>query len=204
MSFININLNNKDEIQAFELSIQVSSEAQDFLRRIKGRPSKYLLEKEFWEKLSELNDSELECALFQWVDKKFFTMIESDNVVNQKVLCRCVSYLEKDFINFLKENPSIEESEIASEIQVGAGCGSCLMDVHCIYDKVNLLKMTPFYVGIKAQSLIDERKIKGLKVVKTQDKKIYLKKTLDVCEKNNFEVIQKKFKDFEFVIIREE
>ena len=204
MSYLSINLNNQGEILSFKFGVEVSFEVQVFLKSMIGVSAKHFLDKEFWANLSKFNDPELERALFKWVDEKFFAVIECDDVTDEKILCRCVSYLEKDFIKFLTENPSISESEIASEIQVGAGCGSCLEDVHHIYEKANFVEMTPFYAGLKAQSLIDESQIKGLSVIKAQDSKIYLKVTSDVYEKNNIEVIQKRLKDFELVIIHEE
>ena len=92
----------------------------------------------------------------------------------KKLLCRCVSYKEESFIQFLKENPSVEESEISGLIQVGAGCGSCLRDVHKIYTSINSKVITPFELVIKLDKFLYDQKIKSLKISATENDTIIL------------------------------
>ena len=191
---------NNEVVEAFAKK-PYSAEATRFLSNLIGFPVKSLLAKEFWSRLSSLNYAEFEYDLFLWVNSYFFSEVEFDNIHNEKVLCRCVSYLEEHFINFLKENPTIKVSEIAKEIQVGAGCGSCFEDVHRIYESVNYNILTPFQVSLKVQEIIDQRNGSKIKVVGASGKKVFLQPTTKEDLNYLLSKINNKFPRFDFVIV---
>ena len=145
-----------------------------FFNSVKGKEVTYLLSKEFWSSLSALKSKELSLLFYRYTSHYFFSQQELDGVENQKILCRCVSYLEKSFFEFLKENPSVKESEISGLIQVGAGCGSCLGDVHKIFTSVRSEEITAFELVIELNRFLVQSNFNHLKIISTNKKTVYL------------------------------
>ena len=139
-----------------------------------GKTVYYLKEKNFWDEIVNNVSPKLYVEFYKWINKYFFGNLEVDGVHNEKILCRCISYLEKDYINFLKENPSLKKTEISSTIQVGAGCGSCTQDAFKIYTKINQENLTPFDVALDLYHFIKRQKLLNTFVLKTEGVNVYL------------------------------
>lgn len=179
---------------------EIQKHRSSFFVALKGKPVSYLTTKSFWFELKSLNDRYLNSFFYQQVNNYFFSTQEIDHIENEKLLCRCVSYKEESFVHFLKENPSVEESEIGGLIQVGAGCGSCLRDVHRIYTSINSQVITPFELVLKLNKYLDDQGIKSIKIKSTDKYKIVLGGESDP---KVFELLTRWFVDypsFSFVI----
>ena len=160
MSF-KISLDSESNIVDIKIDDRVEGKIDilPFLDSLKGLPVSYLISDTFWSDLKNLNNAVLNSFFYHKVNHYFFSTQEIDQIEkNEKLLCRCVSYQEESFVKFLKENPSVEESEISGLIQVGAGCGSCLRDVHKIYTSINSKVITPFELVIKLDKFLHDQK----------------------------------------------
>ena len=183
---------------------EIKRNRSSFFVGLKGKHVSYLTTKDFWFELKNLNDQYLNSFFYQQVNSYFFSTQEIDSIENEKLLCRCVSYKEESFVHFLKENPSVEESEIGGLIQVGAGCGSCLVDVHRIYASVNTSTITPFELVIRLNKFLQDQKLESLKITATKNYTIVLNGKNDGM---SVEILTNWFMDyptFSFVINPEE
>ena len=164
-----------------------------------GKPVYYLKEKKFWLEIISNVSPKLYIEFYQWINEYFFGNLEVDGVSNEKVLCRCVSYLEQDYIKFLKENPSLKKSEISSTIQVGAGCGSCTQDAFKIFTKINQENLTPFDVVLDLNNFIQRQKLLNSVVLKTEGVNVYLK--VDKADEEKvLKTFFKTYSQFNFII----
>ena len=169
------------------------------LRLPLGKPVYYLKDKKFWLDIKKYTSPKLYTEFYIWINEYFFGNLEFDNVPNEKVLCRCISYLEKDYIKFLQENPSLKKSEISSTIQVGAGCGSCTMDAFKIYTEINQGNITPFDVALDLNKFIQQEKLLESFVVKTEGYNIYLE-VKEADQKKRFNSFFSRYPQFDFII----
>lgn len=134
-------------------------DVKKFAAGLEGKPLRYLLEENFWVELKKLGSIGLLSDFYRYCNNHYFSHLENDGVSNEKVLCRCVSYLEKSFYKFVKENPTVQESEVAGLIQVGAGCGSCIGDVHEIFSTIRNREPTPFDIALRLQAFLNEQNL---------------------------------------------
>ena len=197
-----IKLDLEGNIKKIDFSYRESnaSEIRKFLNSLEGRPLKYILENKFWDEIKTLNSPYLQSRFYYYCNNHYFSHLENDGVSNEKILCRCVSYLEKTFYKFLKENPTVEESEVAGLIQVGAGCGSCIRDVHEIFTSLRNRRPTPFDITLKLQEFLNEQNLLDYSILSCSNNKIMIKSPGNSFSDGLIYSFMKDFSDIKVII----
>lgn len=61
--------------------------------------------------------------------------------MNDEIVCRHLELSVQDIINAIKENNLTHLEDVLEETEAGSVCGSCVMDINLILEKVKMGEM---------------------------------------------------------------